>query len=87
MLIIEGYAKAMGEYYCSNLAKSAVVFFSEAISERIVCFYTHFLNCLPYVYSDTKKASQVINLQGLRHFKSGPDGTRTRDLRRDRAAF
>ena len=34
-----------------------------------------------------KKPSQLLKLQGFCRLLCGPDGTRTRDLRRDRAAF
>ena len=34
-----------------------------------------------------KNPLQNIDLQGVLLFYCGPDGTRTRDLRRDRAAF
>jgi hypothetical protein len=56
-------------------------------SKDFIQIKRHILNCLPYVYPDMKKGLQIIDLQAFRLFKSGPDGTRTRDLCRDRAAF
>ena len=42
---------------------------------------------VPMLYHKHKKTLQLFKKQGLIILDSGPDGTRTRDLRRDRAAF
>ena len=36
---------------------------------------------------EKREPPQTLGIKGLRRFRCGPDGTRTRDLRRDRAAF
>ena len=43
--------------------------------------------CCTYVVPLKQKTLESINYQGFALYKCGLDGTRTRDLRRDRAAF
>ena len=74
--------KVQGIVMCINI-QCQTIFIHRGIDIKS----NRFLECFTYVFSDTKNGLQINDLQAIKQFKSGPDGTRTRDLRRDRAAF